>query len=283
LLAPGSTPGVVSNEVKIIPAQDLESLERELAIKEYAILTTEGGGASMAGRVPWDPDFVRALPGLTEKYGTVWHIDEVVTGFRDAPGGWQSTIGVTPDLTSLGKCVGGGLASGAIIGRANIMDALTPKDPPQKFLRHTGTWNANPLLSAAGVAACKLYAGGEVQKRANQLGAYLRQKGNQALKERGINGRLYGRSIIHLYFGPIDYEPSDDTLPPTKDAGKLTAEVPAKLRLCLHLLQRGVSTIKGRFFILSSVHTEDDIDRTVTAFGDSLDAMIAEGTLNVPT
>lgn len=282
LLAPGSTPGVVSNEVKIIPAQDLESLERELATKEYAILTTEGGGASMAGRVPWDPDFVRALPGLTEKCGTVWHIDEVVTGFRDAPGGWQSTIGVTPDLTSLGKCVGGGLAGGAIIGRADIMDALSPKDPPQKFLRHTGTWNANPLLSAAGVAACKLYAGGEVQKRANQLGAYLRQKGNQALKERGINGRLYGRSIIHLYFGPIDYEPSDDTLPPTKDAGKLTAEVPAKLRLCLHLLQRGVSMIKGRFFILSSVHTEDDIDRTVTAFGDSLDAMISEGTLNVP-
>jgi glutamate-1-semialdehyde aminotransferase len=162
------------------------------------------------------------------------------------------------------------------------MDALTPKDPPQKFLRHTGTWNANPLLSAAGVAACKLYAGGEVQKRANQLGAYLRQKGNQALKERGINGRLYGRSIIHLYFGPIDYEPSDDTLPPTRDVRKLTAEGPIKPRLCLHMLQRGVSFMAGRFFILSSIHTEEDIDRTVVAFGDSLDAMIAEGTLNLP-
>jgi len=283
LVAPGTTPGVVSKQVKIIPAHDLESLERKLATKEYAILMTEGGGAFMAGRVPWDADFVRALRGLTEKYGTVWHIDEVVTGFRDSPGGWQATIGVTPDLSSLGKCVGGGLASGALVGRAEIMDTLKPKAPSQDFLRHTGTWNANPLLSAAGVAACKLYVGGEVQKRANQLGAYLRQKGNQALKERGINGRLYGKSIIHLYLGPIDYEPSDDTLPPTMDVGKLTAELAAKPRLCLHLLQRGVLTMLARFFILSSIHTEEDIDRTVTAFGDSLDAMIAEGTLNLPT
>ncbi len=282
LVAPGTTLGVVSNEVKVIPAHDLERLERELATKEYAILMLEGGGAFMGGQIPWDADFVRALRGLTQKYGTVWLIDEVVTGFRDSPGGWQATIEVTPDLTSLGKCVAGGLGCGAIVGRAEIMDILKPKTPPQEFLRHTGTWNANPLSCAAGIAACKLYVGGEVQKRANQLGAYLRQRGNQALKARGINVRLYGRSIIHLYFGPIDYEPSDDTLPPTRDVRKLTAEVPARPQLCLHLLQRGVSTMLGRFFILSSIHTEEDIDRTVMAFGDSLDAMIAEGTLNLP-
>jgi len=282
-LAPSGTLGAVSNEVTIIPAHDLERVERELATKEYALLMTEGGGAFMGGQVPWDADFVRALPGLAQKYGTVWHIDEVVTGFRDSPGGWQATIGVTPDLTSLGKCVGGGLGCGALVGKAEIMDTLRPKAPPQKSLKHTGTWNANPLLCAAGVAACKLYAGGEVQKRVNQLGALLRQRGNQALKARGINGRLYGRSIIHVYFGPIDYEPSDDTLPPTMDVRKLTAKVPAKPRLCLHMLQRGVSIMGGRFFILSSIHTEEDIDRTVMAFGDSLDAMIAEGTLNLPT
>ena len=282
LAAPG-TLGAVSNEVTIIPAHDLERVERELATKEYAILMTEGGGAFMGGQVPWDVDFVRALPGLAQKYGTVWFLDEVVTGFRDSPGGWQATIGVTPDLTSLGKCVGGGLGCGALVGKAEIMDALKPKAPPQKSLKHTGTWNANPLLCAAGVAACKLYAGGEVQKRANQLGALLRLRGNQALKARGINARLYGRSIIHIYFGPIDYEPTDDTLPPTMDVSKLTAEPPAKPRLCLHLLQRGVAMMGGRFFILSSIHTEEDIDQTITAFGDSLDAMIAEGTLNPPT
>ncbi|MBA7671169.1 Glutamate-1-semialdehyde 2,1-aminomutase [subsurface metagenome] len=122
-------------------------------------LFIEGGGASMGGQVPWDADFVRALPALTQKYGTICLIDEVVTGFRDAPGGWQSTIGVTPDLTSLGKAIGGGLGVGALGGRADIMDMLKPKASPQRSVMHAGTWNANPLTAAAGVAACKLYVG----------------------------------------------------------------------------------------------------------------------------
>ncbi len=277
------TLGAVTDEVKVIPMHDLNLVEEELAKKEYAILFIEGGGASMAGKIPWDADFVRALPNLTQRYGTVVLIDEVVTGFRDSPGGWQGTIGVTPDLTTLGKTIGGGLSVGALGGRADIMDMLKPKTPPQQSVTHPGTWNANPLTAAAGIAACKLYIGGEVQRRANQLGAYLRKRGNQALKERGINGRLYSRSIVHLYLGPIDYEPSDDTLPPTKDVDKLTAGTPTKQRLCLHLLHRGVATMGGRFFILSAAHTEEDIAQTVKAFGDSLDAMIAEGTLNQST
>ncbi len=280
----GPTPaGTVADEVKVIPMHDLKRLEAELAKKEYAILMLEGGGAHMAGQIPWDADFVRTLLGLTQRYGTVVLIDEVVTGFRDAPGGWQATIGVTPDLTTLGKTIGGGLSVGALGGRADIMDMLKPKASPQQFVTHPGTWNANPLTAAAGIAACKLYIGGEVHKRANQLGAYLRKRGNQALKERGIDGRLYGRSIVHIYFGPIDYEPSDDTLPPTKDVDKLMAGTPTKQRLCLHLLHRGVATMGGRNFILSAAHTEEDIDQTVKAFGDSLDAMITEGTLNQAT
>ena len=280
----GPTPiGTVADEVKVIPMHDLERLEEELAKKEYAILILEGGGAHMGGQIPWDADFVRALPDLTQKYGTVCLIDEVVTGFRDSPGGWQATIGVTPDLTSLGKIIGGGLGVGALGGRVDIMDMLKPKASPQQFVGHTGTWNANPLTAAAGIAACKLYIGGEVQRRANQLGAYLRERGNQALKERGINGRLYSRSIVHIYLGPIDYEPSDDTMPPTRDVSKLMTRSPARTRLCLHLLQRGVATMGARLFILSAAHTEEDIDQTVKAFGDSLNAMIAEGTLNQAT
>ncbi|MFC1977811.1 aspartate aminotransferase family protein [Chloroflexota bacterium] len=278
LIAPA--PGTAANEVKVIPGHDLNRLEKELATKEYAILLVEGGGAHMAGQIPWEADFVRTLSGLTRKYGTVFLIDEVVTGFRDSTGGWQATIGVTPDLTTLGKIVGGGLGCGALGGRVDIMDALKPKAPPQTFVRHSGTWNANPLTAAAGIAACKLYLGGDVQRRANQLGAYLREKGNQALKERGISGRLYGRSIVHLYLGPIDFEPPDDTLPPTRDTHKLMAGTPTKMRLCLHLIHRGVSPHTPVCLILSAAHTEEDIDQTIKAFGDSLDAMVAEGTLD---
>ena len=278
VIAVGS-PGVFPDNVTVIPGHDLARLEKELAKKEYAILMLEGGGAHMAGQIPWDADFVRALPGLTRKYGTVFLIDEVVTGFRDAPGGWQSTIGVTPDLTTLGKTVGGGLSVGAVGGRADIMDMLKPKSPPQPSLRHSGTWNANPLTSAAGIAACKLYLDGAPQKKANEMGAYLREKGNQTLKKRGISGRLYGRTIIHVYLGPIDYEPADDTLPPSKDVQKLMGKDDAKEKLCLHLLHRGVATMGGKLFVMSAAHTKEDIDQTAEALGASLDAMLADGEL----
>ncbi|GAI90073.1 unnamed protein product, partial [marine sediment metagenome] len=200
LVARGSL-GVVAPEVNIIPFNDLNKVEEELAKREYAILLTEGGGAHMAGQVPIDIDFVRALRDLTRKYGTVWLIDEVVTGFRDAPGGWQSIVGIKPDLTTLGKCIGGGLSVGAVVGRADIMDVLNPELPIEQRIRHTGTWNANPLTAAAGVAACKLYLEGEPQRKARELADYLRGKGNKVLKERSISGRLYSRSIVHLYLG----------------------------------------------------------------------------------
>jgi len=273
--------GIVADEVNVIPFNDLQLVEKELATKEYAALLTEGGGAYGAGRVHIDIDFVRALPELTHKYGTVWVLDEVVTGFRDAPGGWQSTVGVRPDLTILGKCVSGGLPAGAVVGRADIMEALNPQTPPERLVLHSGTWNANPLVCSAGIAACELYQSGEPQKKARQRADYLRKRGNRVLKEKGISGGLYSRTVVHLYLGPIDYEPSDDTMPPTKDIDKIMdpARLPIRARLCLHLLQRGIATMNGEMFILSAAHTEEDIDQTIDAFGDSLDAMIAEGTL----
>jgi glutamate-1-semialdehyde 2,1-aminomutase len=278
LIAPA--PGVVTNDVCLIPGHDLDRLEKELATGEYAILIVEGGGARMAGQIPWETDFIRALPDLAREYGTVLLIDEVVTGFRDSTGGWQASVGITPDLTSLGKTIGGGLSVGALGGKADIMDILRPRPAPEPFAIHSGTWNANPLTAAAGVAACRIYQTGEVQEKLNQLGSYLRRRGNQALKEHGVSGRLYGRSIVWVYLGPVDYETPDDRLPPTKDAGKLLREGTDRARLCLHLLHRGVATMGGRFFILSSAHSERDIDRTIKALGDSLDTMTAEDSLD---
>lgn len=273
-----SSPGVVADEVKVIP-YDLGMIEAELATREYAILMTEGGGARMSGQVPIDFDFVRALPSLCRKYGTVWHLDEVVTGFRDAPGGFQSLVGVKPDLTSLGKIVSGALGAGALVGRADIMAALSLKAPSNQQVVHTGTWNANPLTSAAGIACLKLCRGGELQRKANEVAAYLREKGNQVLRGKGVAGWLYGRSITHVYLGVFDSQPFDDTIPPTKDVSKIMGMDSAKMRLGHHLLHRGVSTMSGGLFILSCVHTIQDIDKTVAALADSLDAMIVEGSL----
>ncbi len=282
-VAPAGSAGVITPEVKIIPMNDLNEVERELAAKEYAILMTEGGGAHMAGLIPWDNDFIHDLSGLTKKYGTIWLMDEIITGFRDSPGGWQAMVGVRPDLTTLGKAVAGGLGAGVLLGRADIMEAFNPNNPPERRISHTGTWNANPLLCSTGIVACKLYLSGEPQRKARELADYLRRKGNEVLKERNISGRLYSRTIVHLYLGPLDYEPSDDTMPPTKDVRKLMAGVPTKERLCLHLLHRGVATMGGKFFVLSAAHTEEDIDQTIKAFGSALDDMVTEGVLTVST
>jgi glutamate-1-semialdehyde 2,1-aminomutase len=278
-LAPPEIPGLSNSDVTIIPMHELDSLEKALSTREYAILMTEGGGAHMGGQIPWDTDFIRAIPELTRKYGTVWLIDEVVTCFRDAPGSWQSIVEVTPDLTSLGKTVCGGLGAGALGGRADILDILRPKPSPQPFIPHSGTWNANPLTSAAGRTACRLYQGGDVQRKVNELGSYFRQKGNRLLQEHGISGRLYGKSIVHFYLGTIDYEPANDALPPTKNSAKLTGGLPIRLRLGLHLLQRGISTMGARFFIMSTAHSKDDLDLTLDALIDSLKAMYSEGSL----
>ena len=101
----------------------------------------------------------------------------------------------------------------------------------------------------------------------------------RVFKEKGINGWLYGHSITHVYLGPFDFEPGNTT-PPTKDMSKIMAELSTKTRLGHHLLHRGISTLSARMLILSCVHTIEDIDKTVAALADSLEAMIEEGSLS---
>ncbi len=278
LMVPVHSPGIIADGITVIP-YDLNRVEEELSTGEYAILMTEGDGAHM-GQVPIDPNFVRVLPGLAHKHGTLWHLDEVVTGFRDIMGCFQTSVGVKPDLTSLGKIIGGGLGVGALAGRADVMEAFSLRTPEERRIKHFGTWNANPLTAAAGMAGLSLFKDWEPQKKAAARGSYLREKGNQVFKKKDVEGWLYGRnSIIQIYFGPIEMKPSDGALPPTRDINKIVGMLPAKARLGHHLLQRGVSTMSGRLFILSSAHSEKDLDQTIHALADSLDTMVAEGSI----
>jgi len=281
-LASPAESGVNHDQVTIIPQNDLDRLEKELSSEKYAVLFTEAGGAFLGGKTPIDPDFVRQIPEMAKKYGTVWALDEVVTGFRVAPGGWQSIIGVEPDLTSLGKCIGGGLSAGALVGKSDIFEPMRPGGVPGRQVMHGGTWNANALTAAAGVAACKLLRTGEPQQKAERAAAHLRREGNKILKEKGISGAFYGKSSInYLYLGPVDFEPADDTLPPVTDPARLTdpAMLPVFNRLLLHLIQRGVSNLMGSIFIFSLYHTKDVVDQTLYALDESLQAMLDEGSL----
>jgi glutamate-1-semialdehyde 2,1-aminomutase len=284
LLAYPGAPGVLpeDNELNTVSVpHDLNTIERELATQEYAVLMTEGGGAHMEGQFPVDRGFARSLRELTHHYGTAWVIDEVVTGFRYAPGGWQSAMGVTPDLTTLGKCVGGGVAAGAVVGNRQIMEALSPTTPPDRRINHSGTWNANPLVAAAGVAACRLYLTGEPQRRATRAAHQLRAGLNQAMQERGVSGAYYGKTMLHGYLGPREFEPASDMSPPTRNIERLCNPelAPIWARMSIHLLQRGVSNMRGSLFVMSAAHTREDTEQTAAVFGEALDGMIAEGSL----
>ena len=276
--------GVVNPEVTVVPMNDMEALEKALATKEYALVHAEGGGAHMAGQIPWDRDFIRAMPEVTEKYGTLFSIDEVVTGFRDARGGWQELVGAKPHLATLGKCVGGGLAVGVTIGRADLFEGLQPGGTTGGQMRHSGTWNANPLTASAGVAACNLYTDGAPQDKALEMGSLLREAGNKVFKDKGIDGFLYGRTVIHTYFGPVEFQPDNEYSPPTTSVKNIVGDdriAAVKNLLGLHLLQRGVATMGGKTFIMSAAHSKEDIDKTVGAFTESLDDMISAGELSV--
>ncbi len=278
LCAPGSA-GALEDHVTVIPANDLALAEHQLATGAFAVVLLEGGGGRLAGRVPIDPDFYRALPAVAAKHGTVFMLDEVVTGFREATGGWQSVVGIRPDLTSIGKAASGGLPSGALLGRPDIMACLSPESPPNRVVVHGGTWNAVPLTCAAGIAACELYRDGSPQKDANQAAAHLRQRGNAVFRHRGLPARLFGRSVVHIYLGQVDRE--DDEQPPTSDVGRLMdpAMTATYKRLDLHLLHRGVSSVRGEALILSSAHTGGDLEQTVAALEASVSAMVTEGSL----
>lgn len=277
-LAGADQPGVVADAVDFAAPNDLAELEQRLSSREYAVVLIEGGGGFLAGRVPSPISYYQALPELARRYGTVLLLDEVVTGFREAPGGWQSIAGVTPDLTATGKAASGGLPSGILLGRAELFAPLDP-DHSAKVIAHGGTWNAVPLTAAAGIAACTLYLDGAPQRAALDAAARIKAGCNEALIRRGVSGRLYGRSVLHFYFGPVD-TPTDAEGP---CADPLRVLVPANSAMCgrleLHLLHRGVSTIRGEAMMLSSAHTHEDIDRTVAAFDQSIAAMLDEGTL----
>jgi glutamate-1-semialdehyde 2,1-aminomutase len=277
LAGPGAA-GTLAEHVGVIPPNDLAAVERELASEGYAVVLIEAGGARLSGRVPIEADFFRGLPALARRYGTVLLLDEVVTGFREAPGGWQSVVGMTPDLTSVGKAVSGGLPSGVLLGRAEVMRGLGPGVPPDRMVAHGGTWNAVPITCAAGIAACDLYRDGAPQRTARLMADRLKALANERFERLGAPARLYGRSVLHVYLGSIDRVSPGDLEPPTTDVAQLVdpARTPRYKRFDLHLLERGIASTRGEALTLSAAHTDRDVEETADALEAAMSALMQE-------
>ncbi len=136
---------------RVVRAGDLDALRAVLDTEEVAAVIFEGSGAHY-GRVPLPDGYAAALRAECDRAGALLIIDEVVTGFRVATGGMQSLLGVRPDLSMFGKVMAGGLPGGAIGGRRDLMELLATT------IEHPGTFNANPLTAAAGIATLDICA-----------------------------------------------------------------------------------------------------------------------------
>ncbi len=265
-------PKEVLNTVVALPA-DIDAVRRVLeSDDDIAGVILEPCGAS-TGAIPLPPNFLADLRELTAKHHVVLIFDEVVTGFRMSPGGAQAKYGVIPDLTTMAKILAGGLPGGAVAGRAEVMGLLEfkPDDPNWnrfKRIAHPGTFNANPLSAAAGVACLKVVSQGEAHAHADALGERIRQGLNEALGRLGVKGCAYGEgSVFHIFIG-------DGWSP--ENAANLKMNPRVVYALGQGMRNLGVDLFRTMGFV-SSAHTPADVDHTLRAFEETVKQMRREG------
>ena len=272
----GVTEATASNIV-LAEANDLDGLREIMAANgDIAVVMLEAlGGAT--GRVPLQPGFHQALRDLCDEYGIVLLFDEVVTGFRVSPGGVQAKVGVTPDLTSLAKIVAGGLPGGAVAGRKEILDGLdhaAAKAAGREKIYHPGTYNANPVSAAAGVAMLTEIAETDPCAQADARAEELREKLRGVISEARVNWSVYGQSsAVHIYLGagPEDFDPLACSREQLQNS---PPELNRQLRLAM--LNEGVDISGWPGMLANAVLSAVDIADTAHAFARSLQALKAD-------
>jgi glutamate-1-semialdehyde 2,1-aminomutase len=230
--------------------------------------------------MPADPSFLHELRRITEQHGIVLIFDEVVTGFRVSPGGAQAYYGITPDMTTMAKILAGGLPGGGVAGKAEILSQMNSTDdsgaPRERRVPHPGTFNANPLSAAAGVAALSIVSTGDPHKAANEAARKLSREMNQVIRRHEVAGCVYGLgSLLHILLGkeaPIpedgitwEWQSDDHTHVPHTSMELTTAFRRA-------MINEGVDPM-GTRLIVSGAHADEDVDFTVAAFDRALGAL----------
>jgi len=276
-------PGAVAGGAVLLEQGDVDAVraafEREPDIAAV-ILEPLGAGTGM---VPLRREFLSGLRELCSRHGVVLIFDEVITGFRVAPGGVQAHAAVTPDLTALAKIVAGGLPGGAVAGRKTLLDALDHRvaaDSGREKIYHPGTFNANPLSAAAGAAALEVVGETDACARANALGARLRERLNAVLDSEGVRWAVYGAfSAFHVFLNPRrrDLRPGD--FDPFKLGREELWSKPPELvrKLRLAMLVNGVDLAGWPGGLVSAAHSEADIEATAEAFRAAFEMLRREG------
>ena len=254
-LAIPSSPGVphaVTADTIVVPYNDIEAVAD--AVMRYgeglAAIIVEPVAGNMGVVAPAE-GFLAVLRQLCDACGALLVFDEVITGFRVARGGAQELYGVTPDLTVLGKIIGGGLPLAAFGGRSDVMERLAPSGP----VYQAGTLSGNPLATAAGLS---------VLRRLRNPAVYLELEQRGARLEAGLSqfGRVNRVGAMLTLFN------TDGDVRDFEDAQACDAEQYAGL--FRHLLARGIYIAPSQYeaMFLSVVHGDEEIDHTIEVVGD---------------
>lgn len=281
------TPGVlpaVADEIALAPPGDVQAVQRLLDRGDVAAVIIEPTGASW-GQVPVLPAFLSALREMTARCGVVLIFDEVISGFRAAPGGAQAAYGITPDMTTLAKILAGGLPGGAVVGRRDLLDGLDAAAcaaAGREKVPHQGTFNANPLSAAAGIATLEIVASTDACQRANDYAQRLRAALNAVLADEGVPWAVYGTfSGFHIFTNPQ----RQPITPADIDAARYDyrtfklADRSLVTRLRLGMLIHGVELFSWPGGPTSAAHTEEDLGLTVEAFRATLRRLRDDGDL----
>jgi len=238
------------------PFNNFESVKNIMASigNEMACIIVEPVPGNM-GVVPPAEGYLKMLREITRQYGTLLIFDEVMSGFRVAYGGAQELYGITPDLTCLGKVIGGGLPVGAYGGRKGIMEMIAPAGP----VYQAGTLSGNPLAMTAGIETLKILSQPGTYERLNKLSGQLSDGFSDAAKSAGVpvyNTRVGSMFCTFFTEGPVtDYESAKKS------------DTAAFGRFFIAMLEEGVYLAPSQFeaAFLSIAHTEEHIDKTIKA------------------
>ncbi len=262
--SPGVTPGAVVDTV-LCPFNDAAAVANafEQYPGEIAAVLLEPVAGNM-GLVPPRPHYLEQLREITAKQGAMLVFDEVMTGFRLAFGGAQERFGINPDMTALGKIIGGGLPAAAYGASSGIMDFVSPAGP----VYQAGTLSGNPLAMAAGLTTVRLLRDNPPYERLEALTARLEEGLNRVAADAKVPHVVQRvGSMITLFFNSAPVHNYEDA---KRSDTKLFA------RFFWEMLARGVYLPCSQFeaAFISDAHTEADIDHTITAAAESLRAIL---------
>jgi glutamate-1-semialdehyde 2,1-aminomutase len=246
-----------------VPYNDLENVEQCFAHRgdDIAAVIVEPVAGNM-GVVPPVPTFLQGLRDVTSRYGALLVFDEVITGFRLAWGGAQNLFGILPDLTCLGKIIGGGLPVGAYGGRADVMGMVAPDGP----VYQAGTLSGNPVAMSAGLASLRELAKPSSYQRLEELGRRLAD--GMTAASRGARSSLRVQRVGSMLTPFLSDQPVSD------QAGARLCDTEGYAHFFRALLAAGIYPPPSQFeaWFVSLAHEERTIDAAIHAVGAALRA-----------